>query len=43
MEIVTGAGPGAGHHVKAFSAATGGEMLSLYTYDSAFSGGVFVA
>jgi hypothetical protein len=43
LEIVTGAGPGAGHHVKAFSAATGGEMLSLYTYDSAFSGGVFVA
>jgi hypothetical protein len=43
LEIVTGAGPGAGPHVKAFSAVTGAEMLSLYAYDSAFSGGVFVA
>jgi hypothetical protein len=41
-EIVTGAGPSGGPHVKAFGGSNGEEMLSFYAYDPAFSGGVFV-
>jgi autotransporter-associated beta strand protein len=38
-DIVTGAGPGGGPHVKTFS-ATGAEQSSFFAYDGAFFGGV---
>ena len=40
--IVTGAGPGAGPHVKSFDGATGAEVLSFYAFDPNFRGGVSV-
>jgi uncharacterized repeat protein (TIGR01451 family) len=44
-EIVTGAGPSGGPHVRVFSLAGGSETVraSFYVYDPDFSGGVFVA
>ncbi|MBI3928016.1 MAG: FG-GAP repeat protein [Armatimonadetes bacterium] len=42
-DIITGAGPGGTPHVKVFSGATGGEILSFLAFDAAFAGGVFVA
>jgi hypothetical protein len=42
-DIITGAGPGAGSHVKVFSGATGAEMKSFFAYEPGFSGGVRVA
>ncbi|HEY1188454.1 MAG TPA: cadherin domain-containing protein, partial [Gemmata sp.] len=41
-DIVVGAGPGAGPHVKAFDGATGNQTASFFAYDTGFTGGVFV-
>lgn len=42
-DIITGAGPGGGPHVKVFSGSSGAELSSYFAYDPGFSGGVFVA
>jgi REJ domain/FG-GAP-like repeat/FG-GAP repeat len=42
-DIITGAGPGAGPHVKVFSGATLAEIKSFFAYDVSFTGGVRVA
>lgn len=42
-DIIVGAGPGAGPHVKAFSGRTGSELASFFAYDQSFYGGVSVA
>jgi hypothetical protein len=42
-EIVTGAGPGGGPHVKVFDGATGTELRSFNAFDAGFAGGVTVA
>jgi FG-GAP-like repeat len=42
-EVVVGAGPGGGPHVKVFDGATGGELRSFFAFDSRFRGGVSVA
>jgi uncharacterized repeat protein (TIGR01451 family) len=44
-EIVTGAGPGGGPHVRVWSVSGGRvtEMASFFAFDSAFAGGVSVA
>lgn len=42
-DIVTGAGPGGGPHVKAFDGVTGGELQSFFAYGPSFTGGVYVA
>jgi uncharacterized repeat protein (TIGR01451 family) len=42
-DIVTGAGPGGGPHVRGLSSATGAELFSFYAYDDRFAGGVRVA
>ncbi|MEY2569013.1 MAG: hypothetical protein QOE35_3542 [Actinomycetota bacterium] len=41
-EIITGAGPGGGPHVKYFDAA-GNELGNFFAYDAAFAGGVRVS
>jgi hypothetical protein len=41
-DIVTGAGPGAGPHVKVFDGATGAEVRSFFAFDAGFHGGVSV-
>jgi hypothetical protein len=41
-DIITGAGPGGGPQVKAFSGANGSVLQSFYAYNPAFLGGVYV-
>jgi hypothetical protein len=42
-DVITGAGPGGGPHVKAFDVNTGTVLASYFAYDSSFRGGVNVA
>lgn len=42
-EIIVGAGPGAGPHVKVFDGQTGGATASFFAYTPSFTGGVRVA
>jgi serralysin len=42
-DIITGAGPGGGSHVKVFSGATGAVLRAFFAYDATFTGGVTVA
>ena len=42
-EIITGAGPGAGPHVKVFSGSNGSQLASFFAYSPNFRGGVHVA
>jgi hypothetical protein len=42
-EIITGAGPGGGPHVKVFDAETDATIESFFAYDAKFTGGVSVA
>lgn len=42
-DIITGAGPGAGPHVKAFSGVDQSELKSFFAYTPSYTGGIFVA
>ncbi len=46
-DVLTGAGPGGGPHVRAFNGVTGDQLPepvgSFFAYDPGFTGGVFVA
>jgi hypothetical protein len=42
-EIITGAGPSGGPHLRIFDAMTGAELQGMFTYDARFLGGNFVA
>lgn len=42
-DIITGAGPGGGPHVKVFSGSTLEEVRAFFAYTPTFAGGVFVA
>jgi hypothetical protein len=41
-DIITGAGPGGGPHVRVFNGATGVDFVTFFAYNPAFTGGVFV-
>ncbi|VTS07874.1 choice-of-anchor M domain-containing protein [Tuwongella immobilis] len=43
LDIVTGAGPGGGPHVRVFSGATGAELANFFAYETSYTGGVYVA
>ncbi len=42
-DVITGAGPGAGPHVKVFRGTDGATIRSFFAYDPSFLGGVHVA
>ena len=42
-DVITGAGPGGGPHVKVFSGADNSLLSSFFAFDPAFTGGVRVA
>jgi hypothetical protein len=42
-DLITAAGPGGGPHVKVFSGANGGLLLSFFAYAPDYTGGVYVA
>src|SRR5262249_17456548 len=42
-DIITGAGPGGGPHVRVFDGATGQPVRDIVAYDSTFRGGVRVS
>ena len=42
-DIVTGAGPGGGPHVKVYDGTTGGELRSFFAFDRGFTNGLSVA
>jgi hypothetical protein len=42
-DILTGAGPGAGPHAKAFAGGTFAEFQSYFAFDPGFDGGIFIA
>jgi hypothetical protein len=42
-DIITGAGPGGGPHVKVFDGKTGAVIMSFFAYGAGFTGGVYVA
>ncbi|HEY1377553.1 MAG TPA: FG-GAP-like repeat-containing protein [Gemmataceae bacterium] len=43
LDVVTGAGPGGGPHIKVFDGATGALLTQFFAFDPRFSGGVSVA
>jgi hypothetical protein len=42
-DVITGAGPGGGPHVRVFDGLTGHAVKEFMAYDPAFTGGVYVA
>jgi hypothetical protein len=42
-DVITGAGPGGGPHVRIFSPATGSVLGEFFAYPANFGGGVFVS
>jgi len=42
-DMVAGAGPGGGPHIKVIDAITGRELLSFFAFDPSFRGGVYVS